>query len=189
MPVGTFRLLFRSDYLPNSFLKRFIIAMNGAVITLSSFLPKLSFFSTVTLHSAVTPSADSAVIIASPSAIAVTVPFSSTVAIDGSDELHVTVRLNASSGFTVAVIVFLKAPKLHYIGKIMAGFGILFIGMDMMGTAMEPLEKSEAFISMMTTFSNPILGILGGTLFTALVQSSSAAVGILQAPLPTATPS
>lgn len=81
----------------------------------------------------------------------------------------------------VAMIVFLKAPKLHYIGKIMAGFGILFIGMDMMGTAMEPLEKSEAFISMMTTFSNPILGILGGTLFTALVQSSSAAVGILQA--------
>lgn len=81
----------------------------------------------------------------------------------------------------VAMIVFLKAPKLHYIGKIMAGFGILFIGMDMMGTAMEPLEKSEAFISMITTFSNPILGILGGTLFTALVQSSSAAVGILQA--------
>lgn len=81
----------------------------------------------------------------------------------------------------VAMIVFLKMPKLHYIGKIMAGFGILFIGMDMMGTAMEPLEQSETFISMMTTFSNPILGILGGTLFTALVQSSSAAVGILQA--------
>ena len=81
----------------------------------------------------------------------------------------------------VAMIDFLKLPKLHYIGKIMAGFGILFIGMDMMGTAMEPLEQSETFISMMTTFSNPILGILGGTLFTALVQSSSAAVGILQA--------
>lgn len=81
----------------------------------------------------------------------------------------------------VAMIVFLKMPKLHYIGKIMAGFGILFIGMDMMGTAMEPLEQSDTFISMMTTFSNPILGILGGTLFTALVQSSSAAVGILQA--------
>lgn len=81
----------------------------------------------------------------------------------------------------VATLVFLKAPKLHYIGKITAGFGILFIGMDMMGAAMEPLEQSEAFISMMTTFSNPILGILAGALFAALIQSSSAAVGILQA--------
>lgn len=80
----------------------------------------------------------------------------------------------------VAMIVFLKSPKLHHIGKIMAGFGVLFIGMDMMGAAMEPLEQSEAFISMMTNFSNPILGILAGTLFTALIQSSSAAVGILQ---------
>lgn len=81
----------------------------------------------------------------------------------------------------VAMIVFLKAPKLHHVGKILGGFGILFIGMDMMGVAMEPLEESAAFISMMTTFSNPLLGILAGTLFTALVQSSSASVGILQA--------
>ena len=102
MPVGTFRLLFSSDYLPNSFLKRFIIALNGAVMILSNVLKNPSFFSTVTLHSAVTPSADSTVIIASPLAIAVTVPFSSTVAIDGSEELHVTVRFHALSGFTVA---------------------------------------------------------------------------------------
>ena len=80
----------------------------------------------------------------------------------------------------VAMIVFVKAPKVHHFGKILAGFGVLFIGMDMMGAAMEPLESSQAFIDMMTTFSNPILGILAGTLFTALVQSSSAAVGILQ---------
>ncbi len=80
----------------------------------------------------------------------------------------------------VAMIVFLKGPKIHYIGKILAGFGMLFIGMDIMGAAMEPLEKSETFISMMTTFSNPFVGILAGALFTALVQSSSAAVGILQ---------
>ena len=80
----------------------------------------------------------------------------------------------------VAMIVFMKSPKFHHFGKILAGFGVLFIGMDMMGAAMEPLESSQAFIDMMTTFSNPILGILAGTLFTALVQSSSAAVGILQ---------
>lgn len=81
----------------------------------------------------------------------------------------------------VAMIVFFKAPKLHHFGKILAGFGVLFIGMDMMGTAMEPLQESEAFISLMTTFSNPFLGILAGAVFTAVIQSSSASVGILQA--------
>ena len=81
----------------------------------------------------------------------------------------------------VALLVFFKAPKLHHYAKILAGFGVLFIGMDMMGAAMEPLEQSEAFISLMTTFSNPIIGILAGAAFTALIQSSSASVGILQA--------
>lgn len=81
----------------------------------------------------------------------------------------------------VAMIVFFKSPKVHHIGKILAGFGVLFIGMDMMGGAMEPLRESEAFISIMTKFSNPILGILAGALFTAIIQSSSASVGILQA--------
>ena len=80
----------------------------------------------------------------------------------------------------VAMIVFLKMPKAHHFGKILAGLGILFIGMDMMGSAMKPLENSEAFISLMTTFSNPVLGILAGALFTAVIQSSSASVGILQ---------
>lgn len=80
----------------------------------------------------------------------------------------------------VAMIVFLKNPKAHHIGKILAGLGILFIGMDMMGAAMEPLEQSEAFVSLMTTFSNPVLGILAGAVFTAVIQSSSASVGILQ---------
>ena len=80
----------------------------------------------------------------------------------------------------VAMIVFMKSPKVHHIGKILAGLGVLFIGMDMMGAAMEPLEQSEAFISLMTTFSNPLLGILAGAVFTAIIQSSSASVGILQ---------
>lgn len=81
----------------------------------------------------------------------------------------------------VAVIVFLKNEKLKHIGKIMAGLGVLFIGMDMMSGAMKPLADSEAFIRLLTKFENPLLGILAGTVFTALIQSSSASVGILQA--------
>lgn len=80
----------------------------------------------------------------------------------------------------VACIVFLKNPKIHYIGSVLAGFGILFIGMDMMGAAMEPLQSSPIFIDLMTKFSNPFLGILAGAVFTAVIQSSSASVGILQ---------
>ena len=80
----------------------------------------------------------------------------------------------------VAMIIFLKMPKIHHLGKILAGLGVLFIGMDMMGGAMKPLQESEAFISLMTKFSNPVLGILAGAVFTAVIQSSSASVGILQ---------
>ena len=80
----------------------------------------------------------------------------------------------------VAMIVFVKNPKAHFIGQILAGFGVLFIGMDMMGAAMKPLQSNESFISLMTTFSNPAIGILAGAVFTAVIQSSSASVGILQ---------
>lgn len=81
----------------------------------------------------------------------------------------------------VAAIVFFKNEKVKHIGGIMAGLGILFIGMDMMSSAMKPLAESESFVSLLTKFENPILGILAGTVFTALIQSSSASVGILQA--------
>lgn len=80
----------------------------------------------------------------------------------------------------VAAIVFLKNEKLKHTGEIMAGLGILFIGMDMMGEAMKPLAASEDFVSILTNFENPLLGIAAGTVFTALIQSSSASVGILQ---------
>ncbi len=80
----------------------------------------------------------------------------------------------------VAMIVFLKAPKVQHVGKILAGLGVLFIGMDMMGSAMEPLRESEVFINLMTKFSNPLVGIIAGAVFTAIIQSSSASVGILQ---------
>lgn len=80
----------------------------------------------------------------------------------------------------VAICMFVKKVQVQHIGKIMAGLGILFIGMNMMGDAMDPLKESEAFISIMTRFSNPVLGILAGAAFTAIIQSSSASVGILQ---------
>lgn len=81
----------------------------------------------------------------------------------------------------VGAIMFVKSEKVHHISSIIAGLGILFMGMDMMGAAMEPLQDSEAFISLMTQFSNPLIGILVGAVFTAVIQSSSASVGILQA--------
>ena len=77
----------------------------------------------------------------------------------------------------VALIVFIKKEKVHHYGKIIAGLGILFIGMDMMSSAMMPLRDSQTFINLMTKFSNPVLGILAGALFTAVTQSSSASVG------------
>ena len=81
----------------------------------------------------------------------------------------------------VAAVVFLKNEKVHHIGSIFAGLGILFIGMDMMSAAMKPLANSEGFVGLLTKFENPILGILAGMVFTAIIQSSSASVGILQA--------
>ena len=81
----------------------------------------------------------------------------------------------------VALVVFIKKQKVHHYGLILAGLGILFVGMDMMSAAMMPLRESEAFISLMTKFSNPFLGILAGAVFTAIIQSSSASLGILQA--------
>ena len=80
----------------------------------------------------------------------------------------------------VALIVFIKNQKVHNIGSILGGLGILFIGMGMMSDAMMPLRESQGFISIMTRFTNPLVGILAGAVFTSIIQSSSASVGILQ---------
>ncbi len=80
----------------------------------------------------------------------------------------------------VFLMVFVKRAKLQHVGQILAGLGILFIGMDTMSAAMAPLREFPLFIRLMSTLSNPLLGILFGALFTALIQSSSASVGILQ---------
>ena len=80
----------------------------------------------------------------------------------------------------VSMVVFLKSPKAHHYGEILAGLGVLFIGMGMMSDSMRPLREVPEFINLMTKFSNPVIGIGVGALFTAVIQSSSASVGILQ---------
>ena len=69
----------------------------------------------------------------------------------------------------------------RYVGEILLGFAVLMYGMSAMSGAVSPLRESEAFIRILTSFSNPILGILVGMVFTSVLQSASAAVGILQA--------
>ena len=81
----------------------------------------------------------------------------------------------------VAAITFVKNERVRHISEIFAGLGVLFIGMGMMGDAMQPLQQSETFVNFMTKASNPVVGILVGAIFTAVIQSSSASVGILQA--------
>lgn len=81
----------------------------------------------------------------------------------------------------VIIIVFFKKKSVTCWGQIIAGLGILFIGMSMMSDSMMPLRDEPFFINLMTTFSNPLVGILVGAGFTAIIQSSSASVGILQA--------
>lgn len=80
----------------------------------------------------------------------------------------------------VVMILFFKNPRIQRIGGIVAGFGVLFVGMDLMSSAMEPLKDMPEFISLVTAFSNPVLAMLVGVAMTALIQSSSAAVGLIQ---------
>lgn len=77
--------------------------------------------------------------------------------------------------------MFAKKTSQKNIGGIMLGFAVLMYGMSMMSGAIVPLREDERFISMMTSFSNPVIGVVIGVLVTAVIQSASAAVGILQA--------
>ena len=92
----------------------------------------------------------------------------------------------ATISAVVAVIgiilrMFCKRSVHKNIGNIMLGFAILMTGMQTMSGAVAPLRESEVFIDMLTMFSNPIAGILVGIAFTAVLQSASATVGVLQA--------
>lgn len=77
--------------------------------------------------------------------------------------------------------MFVKKNSLKNVGGIMMGFAVLMFGMSMMSGAIEPLREDPNFIHLLTSFTNPALGVLAGLLVTAVIQSASAAVGILQA--------
>lgn len=81
----------------------------------------------------------------------------------------------------IILTMMAKSNKKKDIGAILLGFAVLMFGMNMMGDAVDPLKDSPAFKEMMTAFSNPIIGVLVGLVITAIIQSSSASVGILQA--------
>lgn len=81
----------------------------------------------------------------------------------------------------VAFLMFSHKEKKKDIGTIMLGFAVLMFGMDMMSAAVKPLAKVPEFTNVLIMFSNPLLGMLAGAVLTAVIQSSSASVGILQA--------
>ena len=98
------------------------------------------------------------------------------------------VSLLSTSTITAVVAVagivlrmFSSKQSNHHLGDIMLGFAVLMYGMQAMSSAVSPLKGSPAFINLLTSFSNPLLGILVGAVFTSILQSASAAVGILQA--------
>ena len=105
--------------------------------------------------------------------------------IDGSNGIAQLLS-TATISAIVAIIgiifkMFLKKAVYKNVGDIMLGFSILMVGMQTMSGAVSPLKESEEFVHVLTMFSNPIAGIIVGILFTAVLQSASASVGILQA--------
>lgn len=93
-----------------------------------------------------------------------------------------TATISAIVAVVGIVLRMLGKRSVHRnIGNIMLGFAILMMGMQTMSGAVEPLRGNETFVSMLTVFSNPLMGILVGIAFTAVLQSASAAIGVLQA--------
>lgn len=87
--------------------------------------------------------------------------------------------LIAALGFIVMFIA--KKPRIKYIGQFVFSFGVLFIGLNTMGSAMKPLAKDPFFLSLIQKSAQyPVLGLLVGTVFTLIIQSSSASIGVLQ---------
>ncbi len=81
----------------------------------------------------------------------------------------------------IILIMVGRTQKKKDIGSLCLGFAVLMYGMDFMSGAVEPLKDVPEFASMLTAFSNPIFGVIAGMVFTAIIQSSSASVGVLQA--------
>lgn len=110
------------------------------------------------------------------------------LSLSGIESSNFFIRLLKPSSFSpvlaligVCFLMFSKKEKKKDVGMIMVGFAILMTGMDTMSGAVKPLADVPEFTSILTMFSNPILGMLCGAILTAVIQSSSASVGILQA--------
>lgn len=111
------------------------------------------------------------------------------LSLSGISGSNIFIRLLKPSSFSpvlaaVGVILTMTAnnnDRKKDIGTIMLGFAVLMFGMETMSGAVAPLADNSAFTGMLTMFSNPILGMLAGAILTAIIQSSSASVGILQA--------
>lgn len=110
------------------------------------------------------------------------------LSLDGIEGTSLLLRLFKPSSFApvlaiigVCLVSFSKKEKKRDVGTILAGFAILMIGMDTMSSAVKGLGEVPEFRQWLVMFSNPILGMLAGLIITAVIQSSSASVGILQA--------
>ena len=110
------------------------------------------------------------------------------LSLGGIDSSNVFVKLLKPSSFTpilaligIILYMFFKNNKKKDIGMILLGFAVLMFGMEAMTSAVSVLEENEAFRNLFVMFKNPILGVLVGAFLTAVIQSSSASVGILQA--------
>src|SRR5690554_738879 len=90
----------------------------------------------------------------------------------------------APLAIAIGTVMYLFAKKKRYkqIGSVILGFGILFMGIELMSNAMKPLRDYEGFKTLLVSFShNPVLGVIAGFVLTAIIQSSSASIGLLQA--------
>ncbi len=110
------------------------------------------------------------------------------LSLSGIEGSNIFLRLLKPSSFSpvlaiigVVFLLFTKKEKKHNIGTIFIGFAILMFGMEIMSAAVKPLAEVPEFVNILTLFKNPFFGVLAGALLTAVIQSSSASVGILQA--------
>lgn len=110
------------------------------------------------------------------------------LSLTGLSETSSWLKLLSPDGFApillvigVIFILFSKKDRQRITGTICAGLGLLMLGMKIMGLAVGPLQSDPNFTSFFLLFQNPLLGILAGAILTAIIQSSSASVGILQA--------
>lgn len=106
----------------------------------------------------------------------------------GIDSANPFIRMLKPSSFSpvlaiigVAILLFSQKEKKKNIASVMVGFAVLMYGMETMSSAVQPLANVPEFTGILTRFSNPVLGMLAGLILTAVIQSSSASVGILQA--------